>query len=883
MELLNRLTIKNLKLNKKRTIVTIIGIILATALITGVATLVSSFRESIIVSEKQQSGNYHYSFSNVPTDEIKYIQNNRNVESSYVIQDIGYSMLEGSKNEEKPYLYVRAFDKEALNNSGIELIEGRFPENENEIIISKHIQTNAGVKYNIGDEITLDIGKRMLDGYELDETNAYNEYYDDEGKRLGESSNEELVIEKTQTYKIVGVIERPSFTLENYGVPGYTVITLLEQPYANKKTTVYALYKDINKEYETTANIIGVDVQEFEKFITSRPSSMEDIDKFVNNVKYDWNRNDSLLRWQKLEFSDSNTTMLFTVSAVVIVIIMVTSVFCIRKSFAISITEKIRQYGMLASVGATPKQIKKNVLYEGLILGLIGIPIGILSGLGAIFILLKVVEKILIEGVGLEFDLVYKTSVIAILVSIFLSAITIYLSAKKSAKKAAKISPIEAIRSNQDIQVKGKKLKTPKVIKKVFGIGGEIAYKNLKRNNKKYRTTVISIVVSVAIFIAMTSFMGYAFETSSIYYTDYNYNFSIGTTNIDNDYYTFKKISENEQVKSFSISRTMLLKLDVNQLLPHYSDETNAYLSEYDEVNDNIEMQIFALGKEEYDRYIKELGLKYDDVKDKAILIDNMVEYTTIDGKSSYKMYRVYDYNKGDKISGTLNDDIPLTLEIATATDVRPMGKSNFYTHAGFLVVSDEFMDQYKENIEPEAEIFVDAEDADVLQQFIEENYLTEDGNSLEGLQNIDSYVKQDKAMWLIISIFLYGFITVISLIGVTNIFNTITTNMELRQKEFANLKSIGMTKKEFNKMIRLESIFYGTKSLVIGIPIGLVLSYFLYKAFGINAEMDYIIPVNGILISILVVAILVGVIMRYSLNKINKQNIIETIRKDNI
>ena len=198
-------------------------------------------------------------------------------------------------------------------------------------------------------------------------------------------------------------------------------------------------------------------------------------------------------------------------------------------------------------------------------------------------------------------------------------------------------------------------------------------------------------------------------------------------------------------------------------------------------------------------------------------------------------------------------------------------------------MVSDEFMDQYKENIEPEAEIFVDAEDADVLQQFIEENYLTEDGNSLEGLQNIDSYVKQDKAMWLIISIFLYGFITVISLIGVTNIFNTITTNMELRQKEFANLKSIGMTKKEFNKMIRLESIFYGTKSLVIGIPIGLVLSYFLYKAFGINAEMDYIIPVNGILISILVVAILVGVIMRYSLNKINKQNIIETIRKDNI
>ena len=150
-------------------------------------------------------------------------------------------------------------------------------------------------------------------------------------------------------------------------------------------------------------------------------------------------------------------------------------------------------------------------------------------------------------------------------------------------------------------------------------------------------------------------------------------------------------------------------------------------------------------------------------------------------------------------------------------------------------------------------------------------------------MENIETMAKTQSAIWLVISIFLYGFIAVISLIGITNIFNTITTNMELRQKEFANLKSIGMTKKEFNRMIRLESVLYGGKALIIGIPIGIGLSYLLFKSFGIGYEMTYELPLKAIGISIIAVVVLIWVIMRFSLKKINKQNIIETIRKDNI
>lgn len=206
------------------------------------------------------------------------------------------------------------------------------------------------------------------------------------------------------------------------------------------------------------------------------------------------------------------------------------------------------------------------------------------------------------------------------------------------------------------------------------------------------------------------------------------------------------------------------------------------------------------------------------------------------------------------------------------------MGLENYYSSSGYLIVSDEYFENFKEEKLVDLRLYINAEDADKLEENINKEY----PNAFEEIYNMENNIRQEKSMYLVIAIFLYGFIIVISLIGVTNIFNTITTNMELRQKEFANLKSIGMTKKEFNRMIRLESFLYGSKSLLIGIPIGVGLSYAIYKKF-VNLTMAYTLPYKGIIISIVVVALLIGTIMKFSLNKINKQNIIETIRKDNI
>lgn len=883
MELLNRLTIKNLKLNKKRTAVTIIGIILSTALITGVATLVSSFRSSLIEMEKKNSGNYHYVFEDAHVDDLKYIENNRNIERTFITQEIGYSKLEGSNNEHKPYLYITAFQKAAYDNLSMKLKEGRFPESEDEIVISDFVRTNAKINWNIGDEITLNIGKRMVDGYELDQSNPYGEEFDTEAdKENGISTEnttldvpqEEFVSEYTKKYKIVGIIERPSYNFEGYSAPGYTALTYMQSPTENNKISIYTRYKDLKKQNETTASILGITEKEFESYFRRG----NDSDEIAEKIKFTMNSNDGLIRWENLQFSESTTTMLYSISGIIMIIIMATSVFCIRNSFAISITEKTKQYGMLASIGATSKQIKKNVLYEGLILGIIGIPLGILSGLLAIFIVLNIVENIL-SNTYMAMDLIFSTNIIALLISIVLSSVTIYLSAKKSAKRASKVSPIEAIRGNEDIKIKSKKLKSPVIVKKLFGIGGILAHKNLKRNNKKYRTTVISIVVSVSIFIAMSSFMNYAFKLTGIYYTDYGYNITVQSNDIKG-YDTLRKIAENDEVKSYSLIRTISIDIPSKELKSHNTKDFSDYYADERDASDTTILPGFAIGKEEYERYIKELGLKYEDVKDKVIIMNSVMTYKTVDGKSSYQITNIYDYQKGNKISGEI-DKKEVTLEVAATTDKKPKGLENSFYSTGYFIISDEFIEKYKDSISNFSTLYIDAKDPDKLEEYIKKNFKNND-DKIQAY-NLEDDVRQQKAMWLVVSIFLYGFMTVISLIGVTNIFNTITTNMELRQKEFANLKSIGMTKKEFNRMISLESIMYGTKSLIFGIPIGLGLSYWLYNAFEINMSTAYEFPITAILISIVAVAILVGTIMRYSLNKINKQNIIETIRKDNI
>ena len=853
MNILNKLSIKNLRMNKKRTISTIFGIILSIALICGVATLCTSFRESLIQNSINRSGYWHLNLNDVSNEQEEVLNKNIDIRDIYKVKEVGYSKLSGITNESKPYLKLYSMNNEDFNNLKFKMIKGRFPQNSNEIIISSHLEYNGGIEKKIGDKITLEVGeRRTLEGDKLYSSNSYN------------SLDEKILSPKKYEFEIVGIIERPNYDFERYSDPGYTAITSNINQGTNN---LFISFKKPNDYKQSISEILGANNYNEVEF----NSANFKFNEFITNRE--------LLKWEALAVGEDTMNALTTISGILIFIIIFTSVFCIRNSFAIATTERIKMYGMLASVGTTKKQIRKNVIFEALLLGLIGIPLGIISGLLAIFILLKVVNMLAGDFILNGSNLVFKTSAIAIALSIFLGFITVYFSAVSSAKKASKVSPIESLKNSNEIKLSKRKLKTPKLIKKIFGTGGVIAYKNLKRSKKKYRTTVISLAVSIFVFITMSSFLNNMFRMSDMYIKNLNYNLEIGITNkiLNED---FEKILNlgNITEKHIIYCLPQTSTIEINDT----SKFKNKFIESYDPITDevkNIEIEkkyisIVGLDNSTYNKYLKELGISSEHIKNRGILYDITLEF---DDKGREKEYRVYSYNKGDKIKGNIEyNKQEIEIEIEGIAAKGAIGFERSYSNGGYLFVNiDDFSNL---PFEPER-ILINSDDPNTF----ESNFNKEFNSKKIRIDNIYKLQQQQKALSVIVSIFLYGFITVITLIGVTNIFNTITSNIELRQKEFAMLKSIGMTKKEFNKMINLETIFYSTKSLIYGIILGLIGTFALYKATSIKIESTMYIPIKPIIISIIAVFVLVFIIMKYSINKINKKNTIETIRNENI
>lgn len=848
MNILNKLTIKNLKLNKKRSLGTIIGIILSVALICAVSNMVSSFRETLIQNAINESGYWHIRLYNVSNGKLKRLKLNKDIDNIYTISEDGYAKLDTIKNEYKPYLKFYGMNKEAFNNLEFKLIKGRFPKDDNEIIISEHLNKNGKANLKIDDEITVNVGDRVTleDDYVLNDSNPF-----DKGNEIIKNPN-------TKKYRVVGIIKRPDVSFEPTSAPAYTTIT------TSTNEDNFSVFISLKNPRDKNSFVELLGAKNYDEVVNMG----------INNPRYDYTLNNELLRWEALKFSDSTFSMLLSIAEVVIFIIIFTSIFCIRNSFAISTTEKMRMYGMLSSVGATKKQIKKSVLTEGFILGLIAIPIGIICGIIAVFVLLKIVNLFLGDFLFNNIDgMVFKVSFIAIIISIILGFVTIYFSAISSAKKASKVSPIDNLRNTNDIKISSKKLKTPKLIKNVFKTGGVLAYKNLKRSKKKYRTTVVSLTVSIFVFISMFTFINEGFKQSSNYYQNYDYNYRITFNNNS----SMDEINEIRNLDSVNASylvyyaKPSILIDDISKINPKEPLEC-----EYDKNDKCIKkyarLNIILLDDSTFKSYVKKVKGNYDYLKDKGILTDM---YRFYDNKSK-KEYedRIYTYKSGDTIDSKLLNEDNISIDIGLVSNIMPYGFENVYSNGGYIVLNNKYFNN------------IDYYGADLMIDSLDTEQLTNNILNMDGELNyydMDEEAKAEKSIVIVISIFLYGFIGVITLIGVTNIFNTITSNMELRQKEFAMLKSVGMTKKEFNHMINLETLFYSSKSLIYGSILGIIGSYFVHRAFAGKIDTQFVLPYKAILICILFVFIVVYMIMKYSMNKINKQNMIETIRKENI
>lgn len=855
MNVLKRCCYRSLRENPKRTVVTIIGVLLATALVTGVACMAVSFRASLIVYEKLQNGDYHYGFMRVEAENLKYFENNQQIARYGLVEELGYAWLDGSQNPDKPYVYVCSMDETAQEALSLRLVEGRMPENENELVIGRHIRSNGLVDLNVGDVLTLSVGNRMSEGYGLTQDSSY--FYEEETL--------EPAFERTFT--IVGIIERPITAVEPTIAPGYSVFTKMGDPKEAKILNVYATYTDrgLKNREQVTAGILGVSEELYSRYYGGGSYTEEEMEQ-IRRVARTVTENYWVLKWELMIFSSSAMNMLYGMSVIAILIIIVTSVFCIHNSFVISLTEKMKLYGRLSSVGTTARQQRRMVYYEASFLGFVGIPLGILSGVGATAILVKAVGGLVEEAMG--FSLVFAVSFPAIALSVILSGITVFLSSFQSARKAAKISPISAIRANDAVRIRKRELKCPKFVGEMFGIGGRIAYKNLRRARVKYRTTVVSIVVSVAVFIGMSTFVGLLFDMNRVYNERMPYQMRVSVY----DYADAVRIAGLDGVQETDIVRGGLLMVDAREI-----PVTKEYREKFG-IDDMDTLKVRALGEDGYARFCKKAGLSVDEARDKAIVIADYVEQYRIDGVTYVEEFKIAEYDKGDVIRGAEVDE-GIWIEVLAQTGEMPTYLEGGRKNQLLLIVSDQWLDSHEIAKFDNIEIYIKCQDSDALEAVIRNDMQLEHYT----VTNYDSYYRADRSMHLVVAIFLYGFITVVALIGITNIFNTITTNMELRAPEFAMLRSVGMTGKEFRRMIWLEGMFYGGKALVIGIPLGVLISYWFNRAMSEGVVMEFSFPWEAILASVAAVAVLLFCIMHYSMAKINRKNIIETIQNENI
>ena len=934
MNLMKKLTLKNLKLNRKRTIVTIVGIILATALLSALVTLVSSFQYSMIEYQKQKDGDFHVKFSGVKMSELSEFKNNRNIESTFETMGMGFAKLDGCKNEDKPYAYVMATDEPGFERGCFKLIEGRMAKNEDEIVIPRHLKTNGRIDIKVGDEITLDVGKRYDSNTEgvISENSAY------------EHDAETLTDTVTKHYKVVGIMERPGYGMEDYSAAGYTFVTYSDElaaidngtkseaSEADTTLTVYSRYtkKALRNKDAVTADIIGVDEKLFEKANNSSVEmSAEESDRFLKemeNAKYDIYMNGYLISYECVFPIDGSFKALFTVAAVVALIIILTSVYCIKNSFNISITEKIRQYGMLASVGATRRQIKSSVKTEAAMLGVVGIPVGTMSGILASLILVNVVNAL--SASWLNFALSFHTSLPALILAVILSIATIYFSATGSARRAAKVTPLEAIRNTKEIKIKSSKLKTPAIIGRIWGIGGVISYKNIKRNNKKYRTTVTSIVICSVTFIVISYFMSMAFSMVGMSYASADYNIGINMScKKDIDIEKFSNLlSGIEGAEDYLIGAGY--DFDVDK--PEYTKEYGEYCRQvYDDSEDVSQMVLITvLDDKSYDKYASDAGIK--NAAAGAILVNKGTFDVYNENSSKYvkKEMELYKYKAGDTIrcgynvyedavdddnavegdtesstednSGyvdeeTINNGVRKTVDVTIAgvTDKVPTGYKG-YGNTTLLFMNQKgfeslWADGKSNELKPghaSYSAYVVAENADEYQDTFEKE--TEENPEYSQISfyvsNLDKQMRDEKSLFTLLGVFAYGLIVVIALIGITNIINTLSTGMELRSREFATLRSIGMTDKQFAGMVRLESVFISVKALVIGVPLGILISYLLCVMMNrMDDAIIYELPYKAIILCIVVVIMLIYAIMKLSMTKLRHNNIIETIKNENL
>ncbi len=857
------LTLRYLRNQLKRTLLTILGVILSIALITAIGTMLESLKQQSIEEAMKSSGNFHTSISGLNFEQINVLNSHLYVEKS------GFEVTGGFAKTPKNS-YVRLFASNSVYQQMlyISLAEGRLPQTKGEIALEKWALRELGEDLKVGDSITLD----MMDVSEDEVLDVVFKKNPD----VTEVQNKEAVrLELT----ISGVLENNSESRLKSIARGIVAPELIEElkgkSFAGYKT--YILIKD--------KKAIQEGIGEVCKSLGMEKSNAKDNSRllYMLGQSRDKQTNDSVLY----------VTIFLTG------LIVAATAAVIYNAFHISVLERIKQFGVLRAVGTTPGQIRAIVFGEVLIVLLISLPLGLLSGVLAVKMVLALLN-LSRHSFFIGVNVVLSGKVLAS--SALVGAASVFLSALSPAFLAGRVSPIEAIMNNRSHKRLMKKPKSYKLIRGILGVEGEMACKNLKRNQKRFFITVFSMCIGITVFIVFSTFAHYTFEGlhgKDGFIGDYGlYSTKDDGTQIY-DYKDYEAIKGIEGIKeiyktshmqaavTYSISK---LTDEYKREMEHYGLEikpigntdnlkpiTSSLLSSYDEKGMERAREVLQDGTTDIEAINREMGV---------LIVQNKEINRSKDGKQSIikaSNLRVGDYIYVDITSGLMGEKQDLNsvqkLKVVGVLDKLPIGEP--YPKFSVPVVTTEEVYRKITGKTGISSFDIFVEKGANKEKIREELFKLSEKDKSGMLVDFGEMAAELNQIKLSLSVLLYGFVAVIALIGVLNIINTISTNLILRTREFGTQRAVGMTIGQMKKMIVTEGVLYGVIGTLWGTAAGVVLSRVLFTLAIQVRGMLWKLPMDAIAIAGIgtLLATLLSTIV--PLKRVEAMNIIEAIGRE--
>ncbi|RDY24678.1 ABC transporter permease [Romboutsia maritimum] len=868
MNLYTSLTLRYLKENKKRTIVTIIGIILSTSLICGIGNIFESFMDYQIRETIASKGDFHATFYDIKKDDLDIITKSAGISKSSLSDNLGYAKL---SNEKRNLIQVKAYDNIGFEGYQVNLKEGKLPTNKNEIILSERAIILIDKK--IGDTINLNIGSRV--GKEGQDRNS-----------IALDENETIVDKKSKDFKIVGVMNKPIYEIGDDVVSSITYLDIKKQP-KDDVVNVAISAKKPNEIYEIASTIsknLGLKVE----------STEDDSDSMIYNndmgVAYEnLSFNEHLLRLEDASAYANINETINLILLIVTTLVVTCTIATVYNAFSISINDRKKQFGILNSIGATKSQVMKLVFIEAIIVSVVGIPLGLLTGTFAIDLVFKLTKTLFSSSLVAEMGLRVVYNPYVIIGSVAIVLLTIIVSAILPALNAAKTSPLDAIKNSDNFKLG--KVKDSKLVRLLFKTEGVLAYKNLRRNKKKFRITLFSLIISVVIFISFSGFVELFVKANKVNSGTMNYDVGLGKNGTVEETNIIDDLNKINGIEKLSVTNNYSAYANVSErnINKKYKDLIDSNFSKAnkngEEVYDFINNIFYFTG----DREIDDLKLKdgsFDKkiaIKENGIILRNKSYYKEPGKKGDISLtnYKVGDTINAykishDKDSNEVRESIKLKV-LATTEDLLPGNNNSTYMGIDFITYDEVGLKLgYEIN---SGNIYINSDKEENTRKDIKE---------VAKKYGYDVYDEAEAALkieqsTMVIKIFIYGFVTVISLVSITNIVNTISTNINLRKRELAVIKSIGVTQSGFNKMIYLESLLYGVLALVYGVPIGLAIDVLINKVLGDVIQLGIVLPWNAVLISVVGIFMITFISSYIPMKKINKENIIENIRQESV